>query len=272
METSSLLRSTKLLDFGHPRMKALLAERGWSHLPEHERTGAAYDFVRDEIVFGYNTSDDIPASQVLADGYGQCNTKSTLLMALLRSLGIQCRLHGFTIDKMLQKGAVTGWAYALAPRSILHSWVEVRHQDRWINLEGFILDRRYLAALQQRFAAHRGPFLGYGVGTPDLKNPPVAWHCDDTYIQRDGINEDFGLFDDPDAFYARHGANLSGPKRWMFEHVVRHMMNRNVQDIRLEAPVDATAGAGAAPGRPAAPEARCQGLGGAIPSQVEVRL
>jgi hypothetical protein len=38
--------------------------------------------------------------------------------------------------------------------------------------------------------------------------------------------------DDPDAFYARCGANLSGPKRWVFERIVRHMMNRNVDRIR----------------------------------------
>lgn len=41
--------------------------------------------VRDDIVFGYNIDDEIPASKVLADGYGQCNTKGTLFMALLRA-------------------------------------------------------------------------------------------------------------------------------------------------------------------------------------------
>lgn len=230
--TTQLLTATRLLDFEHPALRALINERKWLALSEHDRIGAAYAFVRDEIAFGYNTSDDLPASVVLADGYGQCNTKSTLLMALLRALGIPCRLHGFTIDKVLQKGAVTGWAYLLAPRNILHSWVEVQHEGRWINLEGFILDGQYLRALQQRFADHRGPFLGYGVGTPDLNDPAVDWRCADTYIQRDGINQDFGVFDDPDAFYARCGANLSGPKRWVFERIVRHMMNRNVDRIR----------------------------------------
>ena len=232
MTTTQLLKATRLLDFEHPALRALINERQWLALSEHDRIGAAYAFVRDEIAFGYNTSDDLPASVVLVDGYGQCNTKSTLLMALLRALGIPCRLHGFTIGKVLQKGAVTGWAYLLAPRNILHSWVEVQHKGRWINLEGFILDGRYLRALQQRFADHRGPFLGYGVGTPDLNDPAVDWRCADTYIQRDGINQDFGVFDDPDAFYAMYGANLSGPKRWVFERIVRHLMNRNVDRIR----------------------------------------
>jgi len=71
--------------------------------------------VRDEIAVGYNESDDLIASRVLADGIGQCNTTGTLLMALLRAVGIPCRFHGFTIDKALQKGAITGFAYWLAP-------------------------------------------------------------------------------------------------------------------------------------------------------------
>ena len=226
--------ATPLLDYQNHPIQQLIAQRGWMKLGEHERIGAVYDFVRDEIAFGYNESDDLPASRVLADGIGQCNTKGTLLMALLRAVGVACRFHGFTISKRLQKGAITGLAYWLAPSSIIHSWVEVWATDRWVRLEGFILDRAYLSALQQRFIDHRGPFCGYGAATPDLRRPAVEWRGTDTFIQRDGINHDFGLFDSPDAFYAAHGANLSGLKRWLYQRVVRHWMNRNVADIRAQ--------------------------------------
>lgn len=232
IDAPALLRQTPLLDHTHPRIQALIAERGWRQLPERERIAAIYDFVRDEIAFGYNLADDLPASRVLADGLGQCNTKGTLFMALLRACGIPCRLHGFTIDKALQKGAITGAAYVLAPRSIVHSWVEVWFDGRWLELEGFILDGAYLQALQRRFATHQGPFCGFGAATPDLQRPPVEWRGGNTYIQKDGINHDFGVFNDPDAFYARHGANLSGFKRWLFQALVRRWMNRNVAHIR----------------------------------------
>lgn len=227
-----LLQPTRLLDFTHLAIEGLVERRGWRQLPVFERIGAVYDFVRNEIAFGYNAGDELLASAVLADEIGQCNTKSTLLMALLRAVGIPCRFHGFTIDKALQKGAITGLWYELAPRSIIHSWVEVLYDDRWVNLEGFILDRAYLSALQRRFADRSGPFCGFGAATPDLQDPPVDWTGGDTYIQRDGINYDFGVFDAPDDFYARHGVNLSGPKRWLFQNVVRHLMNRNVASIR----------------------------------------
>lgn len=231
-ESDRLLQATALLDYEHPTLQALIRDRGWRSLPETERIGAVYTYVRDEIGFGYNLADDLPASKVLADGIGQCNTKGTLLMALLRVCGIPCRFHGFTIHKALQKGAIAGIAYWLAPRNIVHSWVEVWFGNRWVNLEGFILDKAYLAQLQQRFAAHSGPFVGYGAATPDLQNPPVDWKGTDTYIQKDGINHDFGVYDSPDLFYAKHGGNLSGVKRWIFQNFVRQWMNRNVGRIR----------------------------------------
>ncbi len=231
METNPWLRETRLLDFSSPAIAALLRDRGWPSIGEEARIRAAYEFVRDGIAFGYNAADDLPASRVLADGYGQCNTKGTLFMALLRALGIPCRLHGFAIDKRLQRGAVTGIFYLLAPRSILHSWVEVRLDGRWINLEGFILDRPYLSALQARFDCS-ADFCGYGVATDDLRAPPVDWTGGDTYIQHRGIVRDYGVFDDPDSFYRRHGTNLAGWKRWLYENRVRHVMNRNVARIR----------------------------------------
>lgn len=231
LDERPLLAATPLLDFDHPALQALVAARGWRALPEYERIGAIYDFVRDGIAFGYNAADDLPASRVLADGYGQCNTKTTLLMALFRACGLRCRFHGFTIDKALQRGAISGLAYRLAPRSIIHSWVEVCFAGRWINLEGFILDGAYLGALQRRFPG-RQRFCGYGAATPCLADPPVRWQGDDTYIQKEGIDADLGVFDSPDDFYRRYGGNLSGFRRWLYAHFVRHRLNRRLARIR----------------------------------------
>ena len=97
MKQDHLLESTGMLDLQDAAITSLIESKGWMNLSEYERIGAAYDFVRNDISFGYSASDDLTASQVLADGYGQCNTKGTLLMALLRALSIPCRFHGFTI-------------------------------------------------------------------------------------------------------------------------------------------------------------------------------
>jgi hypothetical protein len=226
------LQDTNILDYTNPIIKQLVKERQWKALSEYQRIGAIYDFVQNEISFGYNESDEIPASAVIKDGYGQCNTKGSLLMALLRCVGIPCRFHGFTIDKKLQKGAITGFPYLLAPKSIIHSWVEVYYDEKWLNLEGFILDKKYLNNLQCKFSDVTGSFCGYGVATSDFKNPQIDWNGTDTYIQKEGINYDFGVFDDPDSFYSAHGSNLNGIKVILYKYVVRKLMNANVSRIR----------------------------------------
>ncbi|MDZ4253282.1 MAG: transglutaminase family protein, partial [Sulfuritalea sp.] len=115
-------RTTRLLDGQSPNIQHLISARGWRGLSEFERIGAIYRFVRDEIAFGYNERDDLPASRILEDGYGQCNTKTILLMALLRAAGVPCRLHGATIHKRLQQGIVSGLLFVAVslPRSSHH--------------------------------------------------------------------------------------------------------------------------------------------------------
>lgn len=98
------LKETAMLNYSAGEIQKLIGDRQWKNTDEFNRIRQIYNFVRDEILFGYNVDDSIPASKVLADGYGQCNTKGTLFMALLRGAGIPCRVHGFTIDKKLQKG------------------------------------------------------------------------------------------------------------------------------------------------------------------------
>ncbi|GAB5377839.1 MAG: transglutaminase-like domain-containing protein [Acuticoccus sp.] len=226
-----LLTATRLLDFELPAVAKLIAERRCNDLTRHDRIGAAYDFVRNDIAFGYNRADDVAASEVLADGYGQCNTKGTLLMALLRGVGVRCRLHGFTIHKALQRGVVPELVYPTAPAEIVHSWVEVETDDGWVNLEGFILDAPFLASLQRTFSESES-LCGYGAGTDCLSAPPVGWSGTDTYIQKTGIVRDLGTFDTPDDFYARHRQAFGTVQGILYRHGIRHWMNTRVRAIR----------------------------------------
>ncbi len=226
------LAKTNILDIDDHNIQLLLAERNWKALDDYKKIDAAYTFVKDEIQFGYNSSDDIKASKVLTDGYGQCNTKGNLLMALLRALGIPCRFHGFTIDQQLQKGAIPAYVFWLAPKYIIHSWVEVYFEGEWVNLEGFILDNTYLKAIQSRFPSSKQSFCGYGIATKCLEKPETEWTGKDTYIQKEGIHDDFGLYDSPDEFYNQRGTNLSGIKRWLYQYVIRHLINANVKRLR----------------------------------------
>lgn len=226
------LEITKLLDYDNERIQRLIASKGWLSLPEYDRIRAIYGFVRDDILFGYNTDDEIPASKVLQDGYGQCNTKGILFMALLRACGIPCRIHGFTIDKKLQKGAMTGFVYKNAPPDIFHSWVELYFEGTWYEIEAFIIDSKYLDSLRALNSECTGPFCGYGVGVKDFSHIVTDFERNNTYIQSEGINNDFGVYDSPDELLKEHHQQLSPCKKFLFRHLGRHLMNRNVRMVR----------------------------------------
>ncbi len=226
------LKETPMLNFSVPSIQDLITKRRWLSLNEFERIQSIYNYVRDEILFGYNTDDGISASKVLKDGYGQCNTKGTLFMALLRGCGIPCRIHGFTIDKKLQKGAMTGIVYKLAPKNVFHSWVEVYLDGTWYELEAFILDKLYLEKLQNANKDCVGAFCGYGVAVKDFSHPVIDFNRNNTYIQSEGINQDFGVYDSPDELLLEHGQEMSRFKAFIYRNVGRHLMNANVKKIR----------------------------------------
>lgn len=226
------IKESPILNYNTPAIQKLVAQRGWKQLATTEQVKAIYNYVRDEIKFGYNQSDSITAAQVLSDGYGQCNTKSTLLMALLRAVGVPNRIHGFMIDKALQKGAITGIWYVLTPKNLLHSWVEVYVHDTWYFLEGVILDKKYVTAVQQLHKECKTTFCGYGIFTDDFQNPKIEWDLNHTFIQQKGIHQDLGLFDTPDDFYAIHKQKLNVLKQFVYKNFVRYRMNKTIDKIR----------------------------------------
>lgn len=226
------LIETPMLDYSSQPIQSLVAGHEWKTLDDFGKIQAVYNYVRDEILFGYNTSDSIAASRVLKDGYGQCNTKGTLFMALLRAVDIPCRIHGFTIDKKLQKGAMTGVVYKSAPQNILHSWVEVLYDGSWYELEAFILDKKYLQRLQKINSTCTGAFCGYGVAVKDFQNPVVDWNANNTYIQSEGITQDFGVYDSPDQLLLEHHQEMTAVKTLIYRCLGRRLMNRNVKIIR----------------------------------------
>lgn len=226
------IKETPMLDYSDVSIQQLIQSRKWTELSTFECIKAIYNYVRDEILFGYNVDDAIHASKVLSDGYGQCNTKGTLFMALLRAHNIPCRVHGFTINKKLQKGAMTGIVYKAAPQNIFHSWVEVLFEDTWYELEAFILDKSYLIKLQHANRDCIGAFCGYGVAVKDFQNPVIYFDRNNTYIQSEGISHDFGVYDCPDNLLKEHHQEISVIKAFVFKNIGRHLMNRNVKKIR----------------------------------------
>lgn len=229
---AKLLRPTPMLDYEAANVQALVAQRGWRNLPTPEAAvRPVHEFCRDEILFGYNAhADDMPASAVLQEGVGHCNTKATLLMALLRAVGVPCRLQAFRLHKQLQRGAMP-LVYRMAPHEIVHISVQRYLNDRWITLEGPLLDTAYLHAVQERFGSSTHPTLVI----TDLQSPRPDCNGPGTFTQRGDIARNLGIHSCPDDFYAAHGTSLRGFKAWLYRTWWQPHLNRNIERVRRQA-------------------------------------
>lgn len=235
------LVETPLLDYKNDKIEALIEVRGWRRLDSYHQIEAIYSFVKDEILFGFNDSDVKKASEVLADGYGQCNTKSALLMALLRGVGIPCRHHVFLLSSALQISLLSKVAALFAPKQVVHTWVEVWYQGEWLALEGVIIDQAYLEQIQKKFLKEHElatkddvvSYTGYAIATMDLFHPQVTWVGKSTYIQNKEIQKDLGIYASYDESFQLYGQNLCKIKTLIYKHITCKQMTKKVQKIRL---------------------------------------
>lgn len=226
------LKETNLLDYNHPRIQQLIEERKWRSSTEFEKIKQIYDFVKNEIVFGYNAKDDFRASEVLQQGYGQCNTKSTLLIALLRGVGMPARTHGFMIDKAMQKGALVGLTYLLAPAKIIHAWAEVYYEGKWVALEGVIPDEGFYNGVQDRLQKKEDGYYGYAIAMKEKCAKNLCFTGVDTFSQSLSITDDLGLYASPDDFFQKYNNTPTFIKSFLFEKIFSKSLNKRLQKIR----------------------------------------
>jgi len=64
------------------------------------------------------------------------------------------------------------------------------------------------------FGRRSASYQGYAGATTFLQRPAVEWKGESISIQKDGIHDDFGVFDSPDDFFVAHGTDLSGIKKF----------------------------------------------------------
>ncbi len=226
------LKNTDMLNFYEQKIVNLINCQKWNELNEFDKIAKIYDYVQNNILLGYNKYDNLTTTQVLADGIGQCNTKATLLMALLRAVGVPCRLHGTMVTKVFQKSLMPQFMANLAPPLIVHTWVEVYYQGEWLSLEGVITDKAYIVGLQKLFPQHKGEFFDYAVAVKDFKNLQIDWNGTNTTIQQMAVIKDLGIFDTPDEFYSIYKQTYKGIKKFFYEYIGRKIMTNKVAKIR----------------------------------------
>jgi len=231
-DLSIYLESTPLLDFDSASIIALFEERKWREQPLSARIEAIYTMVRDEVAYGYTQHFEIPASEVLALGMGNCLTKTTLLMALLRHAGVPCRLEAAMVGRVLHRGLLKGVILHLSPSTLFHSWVRIYYHKKWIVLGGHIVDQPYVKKLQARYPDYMGSFYGYGIATLNFRNPPIVWDGEETAIQAKAIREELGIYSSPDSFFSAHPEAERRTRTLAYRLVLRPCLNRSIRRLR----------------------------------------
>lgn len=226
------LNDTTMLNYCEQEIAELVKAKKWNDFDEYNKIGVIYDYVQNNILLGYNKCDNLTATQVLSDSIGQCNTKATLLMALLRAVGVPCRLHGAKVTKVFQRGLMPKIMASLAPPLIVHTWVEVCYNGEWLCLEGVITDKAFIAGLRQMFPNYKGEFFDYAVAVNDFSNLQIDWRGESTAIQQQAVKEDLGVYDSPDEFYSEYKQDYRGIKKYLYENIGRKIMTNKVAKIR----------------------------------------
>ena len=233
IDNEMLLGSTVLLDYDSSPLQRMIRAKHWDTLTTKTAViHAVYTYVRDEIPYGFPESNRMPASHVLEMGFGNCMSKSILLMALLRALLIPCRFHADMVRKDLYRGLSKGLAYHSIPSYLHHAKVDILYNNRWIEVEGHIIDLPYLKKLQLKFPDYTGSFTGYGIAVLNFKNPPINWEEANTYIQNKAKEKDLGCFTDPDAFFNEHPEAERFTQGFIYTHLLHTTINKKIEAIR----------------------------------------
>ena len=199
---------------------------------DQEKAVALHNFVRDQIQFGFaNSFWKQKASDVLVEKKGYCNTKSTLFVALLRSVNIPSRQIFVDISEEILSGFLTtGAPY------VDHSYVEVYLSEKWIKTDSFILDTKLFNAAQDLLKKEKKS-IGYGTVYGASKD----WDGQTNSFSQFLLNESnpylskniFGEYQDVSEFYNKQSQSHNGS--WLarlFFPFVKSTINSKIEKIR----------------------------------------
>ena len=225
------LANTPLLQFDHPRIRVLAKKLTALKATPREQAVACFAALR-TMPFGcIADSTGTSALTVLRANRGDCHSKSTLLLALLRSLGIPSRMRFVTLKPDFLFGIIdTGG------QPIEHAYTEVLLEGHWLAIDSYVVDVRLAMAAKARLK-QEGRTVGYGMH----KDGSIAWDGRSNSFGQFSLQDaasmplhDWGAFDDPYQFYSsvpyvRDRLNWSSRFKWM---VGASVVNRRVNALR----------------------------------------
>ena len=225
------LVNTPLLDIQHPKIRLLALRLTQLQQGERNKALACFHYVRGLPFACLPDGNSVSALTVLRRGKGDCHTKSTLLVALMRAIHIPSRLRFVTLRADFLRGVID-----LGALPIEHCCVETLIDGRWVAVDSHVMDPLLARAALARLNEENRD-LGYGMhrrGATDWDGEQQAFA---PFVADDSASlpvHDWGPFDDPYQFYnqvpeQRERLGIRGRLTWM---VGARLVNRRVKNLR----------------------------------------
>ncbi len=192
-----------------------------------------FNFVRDEIKFGFPREGDwVAASKTLQIKIGQCNTKSTLFLALCKALNIPARIHFSLIKREIQHGVFPAFLYIFLPKKLSHSWIEVEIDQQWIQIDGYIDDLIYFRSARNKLTKS-GWNIGFAIACEGAALSPDLNLKQKKFVQMCAVIEDHGVWDEPVEYYQSNlYKNRLGMMRQFLYRLLIPLVNVRIEKIR----------------------------------------
>ncbi len=192
-----------------------------------------FNYVRDEIKFGFPREGDwVAASKTLQIKIGQCNTKSTLFLALCKALNIPARIHFSLIKREIQHGVFPAFLYVFLPKKLSHSWIEVKIDQQWIQIDGYIDDLIYFRGAMNKLAKS-GWEIGFAIACKGDQLSPELNLKQKKFVQMCAVIEDHGVWDEPVEYYqSKLYKNRPSAMKQFFYRLFIPLVNARIEKIR----------------------------------------
>jgi len=225
------LGATRLLDLDDPKLRIRAMRVTQLAASDTQKAIFLHDFVK-SLPFGCVAAfNHVPAAGVLRAGHGDCHTKGTLFVALLRSVGIPARLRFVLLSSSFLKGIIE-----IPQGQITHAVAEVYLKGRWVQTDTYVPDEPFetqaLALLKKR-----NETIGLGVHIDALRDWDGCQSAHSQYCDEDPASlpmRDLGVAHDPEHFYSDE-SNEEFQLGWLTRVkwvLAAAVVNRRVDQIR----------------------------------------
>jgi hypothetical protein len=234
-KVSEMIINNKLSDSNHPQVQRTALSLTESKHTEIEKIESIFNFVRDEIPFGFPpTWDALKASETIRYGMGYCTPKATLFHALCKAAEIPSRIHAGLINIDVMRGILPAFAFWFLPVAGCHVWVEIQLNNQWVSIDSYINDEIFYRHALIRLHAS-GNMNGYSI-SEEKGASSCEFNCGEKgYVQMGAVVVDHGVWNDfSDYMNSGKYLQMNTFQSLSYRYILRRMANKKVQKIRME--------------------------------------